>query len=135
MSELPVHFQRVSREVIQQLAPNEVDLFDEMWMDFSERPSVELLGAGLDTQEMRAGGIELSLTSALLIPVVVQILSHGVKLGVDAVKDALVKRYKEKSQPLSDEQARAMADVIVKVIQQVSAADKPQAPGADKKPQ
>ncbi len=89
----------IAREVVVEIAPDEADLFEQMWAEGSQNP--EFLTAGPERTDRELGaGLEFSvdsLMSLFLIPLVLGVAKDAASKGVTAIVDYVRKKlgYRE----------------------------------------
>jgi hypothetical protein len=108
----------VAREVVLDLAPDEADLFDQLWDDLSRDPTQtdtksrkqdRALGAGIDA--------EMAMTSLVIIPLVIELAKDAANATVtqlvDLAFDFIKKRRTKPGVPsLSDKDVGRIARAV-----------------------
>lgn len=115
---IPAHAKIVAQNVIQQIAQDEVDMFDMLWDEYERQPDAPLAAAASAEHRHGFGAAEVGMfvLSTIVIPVVVEVLKHAAKRSYDDVAAQLKKRSQGK---LSDVDAgRAAAAIIAEAEKQ-----------------
>lgn len=109
----------IARESVEDLAPNEIQLFDAIWSEAMDNPLLLQSGTGKRDRHLGVGAMaDVNIMSLVVIPIVIAI---GRDLGVSAVKQVTEyarKLLRERTQatspvaPLSDAEIERVAEVI-----------------------
>lgn len=115
----------IARSVIEEVAPDEVELFDQLWAEASSNPDLLTAEPGHSDRHLGAGipGFDpASLVSLVVIPVVIAVSKDAAVRGLTAVTDYLKERLRAGSAMSAASLTEADVDRIAEAVARKMAA-------------